>query len=164
MPGYRAVRILNVAGPPPLCNADLAAVPSLATLERELRKHEEIVFDIAGLDLVDTTFLRFLLRLRAERTSAEPEPDVIPRTRSETSHQFAVLDQPFADDRHRPDLHAAGTLRYRCSDQGLRSVRYRRHDQNRIARVARTIADLASSDAISREHVAEALGYRAADA
>ncbi|MDB5073159.1 MAG: Mg chelatase, subunit ChlI, partial [Candidatus Eremiobacteraeota bacterium] len=34
---------------------------------------------------------------------------------------------------------------------------------DRIARVARTIADLAAVDRIAREHVAEALVYRGAD-
>jgi magnesium chelatase family protein len=34
---------------------------------------------------------------------------------------------------------------------------------DRVVRVARTIADLANSDRIAREHVAEALVYRGAD-
>ncbi len=37
------------------------------------------------------------------------------------------------------------------------------HAFDRIARVARTIADLAGAEEITREHVAEALVYRGAD-
>lgn len=37
----------------------------------------------------------------------------------------------------------------------------RAHD--RILRVARTVADLATSDAITQDHVAEAIGFRALD-
>jgi len=44
---------------------DLTCASELTTLEKELAEPDSIVFDVTGLEYADTTFLRFLLRLRA---------------------------------------------------------------------------------------------------
>ena len=49
--------------------ADLAAEPALKRLERMLRKERDIVMNVAGLEYADTTFLRFLLRVRSREGS-----------------------------------------------------------------------------------------------
>jgi len=56
------------------------------------------------------------------------------------------------------DAEGQGTLKEAMEALGLSA---RAHD--RILRVARTVADLAKSDTITQDHVAEAIGYRALD-
>ena len=51
--------VVNITG-----NADLTSAPALAELEKHLRKRSNIVLDVAKLEYADTTFLRFLIRLR----------------------------------------------------------------------------------------------------
>ena len=43
---------------------DLASAGALSLLEKKLDGRENIIFDVAGLEHFDTTFLRFLVRLR----------------------------------------------------------------------------------------------------
>jgi magnesium chelatase family protein len=57
-----------------------------------------------------------------------------------------------------PDEEGRGLLRSAMDDLGLSA---RAHD--RILRVARTIADLDGSDALTGGHVAEAIGFRTLD-
>jgi anti-anti-sigma factor len=45
--------------------ADLSAASLLGSLEAELRDATEIVLRVAELEFADTTFLRFLVRLRS---------------------------------------------------------------------------------------------------
>ena len=45
-------------------DVDLASAGALSLLERELHGQENIVFDVAGLEFFDSTFLRFLVRLK----------------------------------------------------------------------------------------------------
>ena len=56
------------------------------------------------------------------------------------------------------DTAGQDTLREAMESLGLSA---RAHD--RILRVARTVADLAASEAVTQDHVAEAIGYRALD-
>ena len=56
------------------------------------------------------------------------------------------------------DADSMGTLKEAMESLGLSA---RAHD--RILRVARTVADLAASDRITQDHVAEAIGFRALD-
>lgn len=44
--------------------ADLTSAPALEQLEKLLRDRNNIVLDVAKLEFADTTFLRFLIRLR----------------------------------------------------------------------------------------------------
>ena len=43
---------------------DLASAGALSRLEKQLLGRENIVFDVAGLEHVDSTFLRFLVNLK----------------------------------------------------------------------------------------------------
>ena len=63
LPGGCLVRITG--------DIDLTSAPELATLEMELEGAAQVVLDVAGLDYSDTTFLRFLLRLRAHANKTE---------------------------------------------------------------------------------------------
>lgn len=45
---------------------DITCVKTLERLERELKQANKIVLDVGGLDYFDTTFLRFLLRVRSQ--------------------------------------------------------------------------------------------------
>jgi anti-anti-sigma factor len=45
--------------------ADLASAAALADLEANLRDYTFVALDVAELECADTTFLRFLLRLRS---------------------------------------------------------------------------------------------------
>ena len=62
----------------------------------------------------------------------------------------ALLDQAAC-----PEPQAVSLLRQAAERLGLSGRGY-----HRVLRVARTIADLAASDRITRSHVAEAVGYR----
>lgn len=50
---------------------DLASSGTLSLLEKKLHGRENIVFDVRGLQHVDTTFLRFLVRLREHAVNEE---------------------------------------------------------------------------------------------
>lgn len=52
-------------------DVDLTSEPELATLERELESAALVVLDLAGLKHSDTTFLRFLIRLRAHANKTD---------------------------------------------------------------------------------------------
>ena len=52
-------------------SADLAAASALERLEQQLRRQNEIVINVAGLEFADTTFLRFLLRLRSRANTSD---------------------------------------------------------------------------------------------
>jgi magnesium chelatase family protein len=67
-----------------------------------------------------------------------------------TSRQIRAHCKLDADGQH--------TLKEAMEALGLSA---RAHD--RILRVARTVADLAASDVITQDHVAEAIGYRTLD-
>jgi anti-anti-sigma factor len=64
---------------------DLASAGALSLLEKRLDGRENIVFDVAGLDHFDATFLRFLVRLRnhvaKERSAAVEIVGVKPNLR-----------------------------------------------------------------------------------
>lgn len=52
-------------------SADLAAAPALKHLEDLLSKESDIVMDVAALEYADSTFLRFLLRVRSGGNSGK---------------------------------------------------------------------------------------------
>ena len=45
-------------------SADLTSAPALEQLEKKLRDRKNIIINVAKLEFADTTFLRFLIRLR----------------------------------------------------------------------------------------------------
>jgi anti-anti-sigma factor len=45
-------------------SADLTSAPALEQLEKQLRDRSNIIINVAKLEFADTTFLRFLIRLR----------------------------------------------------------------------------------------------------
>jgi anti-anti-sigma factor len=45
-------------------SADLTSAPALEQLEKQLRNRKNIVINVEKLEFADTTFLRFLIRLR----------------------------------------------------------------------------------------------------
>jgi anti-anti-sigma factor len=46
-------------------SADLTSAPALEQLEKQLRNRHNVVINVAKLEFADTTFLRFLVRLRS---------------------------------------------------------------------------------------------------
>ena len=52
-------------------DADLASSGALSILETQLQGRENIVFDVTGLESVDSTFLRFLVRLKQHAAKEE---------------------------------------------------------------------------------------------
>jgi anti-anti-sigma factor len=53
-------------------SADFTSAPALEQLEKHLRIRSHIVLNVAKLEFVDTTFLRFLIRLRAPASGRHP--------------------------------------------------------------------------------------------
>lgn len=64
---------------------DLASAGALSLLKRKLQGRENIIFDVAGLKHVDSTFLRFLVELKRhaarERSATVELVGVTPRLR-----------------------------------------------------------------------------------
>ncbi len=52
-------------------DVDLSSAGRLLQMEKELRDRENIVFDVAGLEHVDSTFLRFLVNLKDHAARAQ---------------------------------------------------------------------------------------------
>jgi anti-anti-sigma factor len=52
-------------------DVDLTSSGILSLLEKKLHGREAIVFDVAGLEHVDSTFLRFLVRLKQHAAKGE---------------------------------------------------------------------------------------------
>ncbi len=51
--------------------ADIASIPAIRKLEKELQGYTDFVFDVTALEFADSTFFRFLLRLRSRAHRAE---------------------------------------------------------------------------------------------
>lgn len=51
---------------------DITCGPELSKLEKQLVKSDSVVIDVSNVHYVDTTFLRFLLRLRRHANKTEP--------------------------------------------------------------------------------------------
>ena len=62
-------------------DVDLASAYELSQLEKKLFGQETIVLDVADLEHVDSTFLRFLVKLQAHRTTTLKLVGVKPRLR-----------------------------------------------------------------------------------
>jgi anti-anti-sigma factor len=55
------IRVIRISG-----DVDILRAPELAELENELSAESNVILDVGDLKYADTTFLRFLLRLRAQ--------------------------------------------------------------------------------------------------
>jgi anti-anti-sigma factor len=52
-------------------DVDLSCMPALAELEKKLVAPSAVVMDVADLEYADTSFLRFLLRLKKHENKAQ---------------------------------------------------------------------------------------------
>lgn len=86
--------------------------------------------------------------LQQARYAALGRPDI---------HTNAEASGPLLEQVARPDAAGTALLRDAASAMHLTARGY-----HRVLKVARTLADLAGAEAVNREHLAEALAYRAA--
>lgn len=61
-------RVVHIKG-----DIDLVRAPELEKLANELASSSNVVLDVGDVQYVDTTFLRFLLRLRAQENKTSRE-------------------------------------------------------------------------------------------
>ncbi len=115
----------------------------------------------AQIEVARITFTELTAGERAEASSAIRARVVDARERQRTRYQRLGIESnaQLAPGQVRTfcalDDAGASLLRDACQSRRLSARAF-----DRIARVARTIADLAQSAAITREHVAEAIRYR----
>ena len=86
-------------------------------------------------------------RLQQQRFAGRPKVTCNARMGSKELKQFCAIDEP-----------TLNLLKVAMSDMNLSARAY-----DRILKVARTIADLAASDALTGDHVSEAIQYRSLD-
>ena len=123
----------------------------------------------AGASDTDTTDQQ-ALRAAAQRWGVGAVP--IAKTRSARARALAARERQLARDgtlnAHLGQSQTEAHCRLEPHDQALletamESLQLSARAMHRILRVARTIADLAGSEAIATAHLAEALGYRLLD-
>jgi anti-anti-sigma factor len=54
-------------------DVDITCMPALAKLEEKLTAPSQVVVDVADLQYADTSFLRFLLRLKKHENKSAPQ-------------------------------------------------------------------------------------------
>jgi magnesium chelatase family protein len=94
--------------------------------------------------------LRTLVQAARERQHA--------RLAGSSCHSNAAMSEPLTRRHARPDAAGEQLLRHAVESLGFSARAY-----SRVLKVARTIADLAGSETVNAEHVAEAIQYRTLD-
>jgi len=61
-------RVIHISG-----DVDFNRAPELAQIEQELQDSSNVILDVGDVKYVDTTFLRFLLRLRTHSNKSTRE-------------------------------------------------------------------------------------------